>query len=210
MWSRLFKGIKNEEILNRIEKLAQNMEAQFQSLNHHVESLDLRTAKQEKQMEKIETKQKETIIQLEDIDSFLQDDEISGGLPEALMVLVETIYDFFLYTEPDTPLFDQAKMMFDRAAKTAKGVGLEVVVDDGKNFDFRLHTAQGTENAHYLPDGHIVRTLQCGFIFKDEILRRAVVVVNKRHVDIEWNPEQEPERELVEEQDQEWDEEQDL
>ena len=208
MW-KLFKNKDDEiikgEIIKRLDKLAQDTKTQFESLNVHIKNQIENQIENQirdqisdqienriiKVIEKIESKQKETMLQLEDIDSLLQEElenrdnnnngngNDNNGLPKALMALIETIYDFYLYVEPGTPLFDQAEMMFGRSVKTAKDVELEVIVDEGANFDFRLHTAHGTEEEPNLPDGHIVKTLQCGFIYKDEILRRAVVIVNK-------------------------------
>lgn len=131
-------------------------------------------------LDKIENRQKETMLQIDDIDNFLQEDNNQDGLPEALMALIEIIYDFYLYAGQDSALYEQAQMMLNKAKKSAESVGLEVVGGKGEVFDFRLCTVQGTDDAPDLPDGCITQVLQCGFIFKDEILRRAVVVVNKK------------------------------
>ena len=149
-----------------------------ESDNKHDEIVDLISSLNTR-LDKIENRQKETSLQLEDLDSLLQE-ESREGLPEALMALIEIIYDFYQFADSDSPLYEQARMMFNKAVKSAKVVNLEVIADEGTVFDFRLHTAQGTESVPDLPDGCIIRTLQCGFMYRDKILRRAVVIINKK------------------------------
>ena len=81
-------------------------------------------AEQGERLRRIETRQKETSLQLEEIDSVLQSGGNEESLIEALIVLADTIGDFYFFAacEPDTPLFDQAQMMWN-AAKNAAEIG---------------------------------------------------------------------------------------
>jgi len=178
-------------------------------------------------LRRIETKQKETSLQLEEIDGFLQGDvsaeaaDTETALVDALVALADTIGDFYYFaasqekcdevipldganpnetergfvlvdpedTEDDvedegtgSPLFEQAQMMWNAAKNAAETAGLEIIDAEKEPFDFRLHSAESIEQDNDLPNGYVVKTLKCGYAYKDEVIRRASVVVNKTNV----------------------------
>ena len=128
---------------------------------------------------KIETKQKETSIQLEELDDLLQNGGNKAALVDALISLIDTIGDFYFFADADSPLFEQARMMWNNARNAAKSAGLEVIIADNEPVNFFLHTIESAEQNFDMPNGYVVKTLKCGYIYQNEIVRRAVVTVNK-------------------------------
>jgi molecular chaperone GrpE (heat shock protein) len=132
-------------------------------------------------LRKIETRQKEISIQLEEIDDFLQNNGNEDALVDTLIALADTIGDFYFFTASDqsSPLFEQAYMMWNRAKSAVEAAGLWIIDADNADFDFRLHSAEGAEQNVDLPNGHVIKTLKFGYIYKDKVIRRAAVIVNK-------------------------------
>jgi len=180
-------------------------------------------------LRKIETKQKETSLQLEEIDGFLQGDanadaaDTENALVDALIAIADTIGDFyyfaaagqggrgeaalpdedarfgpngngrgFVLVNPDeaasdsggaadrgSPLFEQAQMMWNTAKSAAETAGLEIIDAEREAFDFRLHSAESIGQDNDIPNGYVIKTLKCGYVYKDEVMRRAAVLVNK-------------------------------
>ena len=141
-----------------------------------------RLAEISERLRRIENKQKETSLQLEEIDDFLQrGDSNESVLVNALTALSDTIGDFYYFAaaDADSPLFEQARMMWNAAKSEAEAAGLEMIDACHEPFDFRRHSAEGTEQDDDMPNGYVIKTLKCGYVYKDEIFRRAAVVVNK-------------------------------
>ena len=138
-------------------------------------------AETNERLRRIETKQKETSIQLEEIDNFLQDGGNDTALIDALIALTDTIGDFYFFANPDqnSPLFEQAAMMWNRAKSAVEAAGLEIIDAGNEVFDFRLHSAESTEQDINLPNGYVIKTLKFGYIYQDKVIRRAAVVINK-------------------------------
>ena len=144
-------------------------------------------------LRRIETKQKETSLQLDEIDNFLQSGGSENGLVDALVALADTIGDFYYYAgqekqsdeSPDgdmnetLPLLEQARMMWNAAKNAMETAGLEVIDAANEPFDFRFHSAESAEQDNSLPNGYVIKTLKYGYIYQNEVLRRAVVIVNK-------------------------------
>jgi molecular chaperone GrpE (heat shock protein) len=132
-------------------------------------------------LRRIEIKQKETTVQLEEIDDFLQNGGSEDALIEALVALTDTIGDFYFFAaaDEDSPLFEQARMMWSKAKTAAENAGLEIIEPYDEPFDFRLHSAESTERNTDMANGYVIKTLKCGYMYKDKIVRRAAVVVNK-------------------------------
>ncbi|WP_461256897.1 nucleotide exchange factor GrpE [Treponema sp. R80B11-R83G3] len=129
----------------------------------------------------IETRQKETIIQLEEIDDFLQNNGNENVLIDTLIALTDTIGDFYFFAAVDrnSPLFEQAQMMWNRAKSAVEAVGLKIIEANNVDFDFHLHSAESTEQNMEMQNGYVINTLKFGYIYKDKVLRRAAVIVNK-------------------------------
>jgi molecular chaperone GrpE (heat shock protein) len=131
-------------------------------------------------LRRIETKQKETSIQLEEIDELLQRND-KNSLLEALITLTDTIGDFYFFAVADmsSPLFEQAQMMWNSAKSAAETAGLEVIIASNEPVNFNLHAIENAEQNADMPNGYVVKTLKCGYIYQNEIVRRAVVTVNR-------------------------------
>ena len=132
-------------------------------------------------LRRIETRQKETSLQLEEIDSALHSGGNEESLIEAIIALADTIGDFYFFaaSQPETPLFDQAQMMWNSAKNAAESAGLEIIDANNEPFDFHLHSAESTEEDNSLPNGYVTKTIKCGYSHGGAVLRRAAVVVNK-------------------------------
>jgi len=139
-------------------------------------------------LRRIENGQKETSLQLEEIDEFLRDGGGEGALVEAAIALSDTIEDFYHFAsaDPGSALFDQARMMRAKARGAARSAGIEAIDPAGEPFDFRLHSAEIAERDPDAPEGHVLRTLKCGYIYKEQIARRAAVAVNKIGAREDW------------------------
>ena len=138
-------------------------------------------AETNERLRRIETRQKETSIQLEEIDELLQNNGDETALVDALIALADTVGDFYFFAAEDqsSPLFEQAQMMRNRAESAVEAVGLEIIDASGEPFDFRLHSAEGTEQNPDIPNGYVIKTLKFGYIFQDKVIRRAAVIINK-------------------------------
>ena len=139
------------------------------------------------EIKKLENRQKETIFQLEEINEILMDD---GGeskqLTETLIALADYIENLYLFaqSEPDSALFKQAEMMWNAAKKSLKESEIEVIGGEGEPINFHLHTPLQTDFCENTADGFILSVLESGYIYKDKIIKRASVVVNKRGTDL--------------------------
>ena len=131
-------------------------------------------------LRKIENAQKEMSLQLDALDALLQDDD-EHALAGALIEMCSNIENFYRFTaeNPDSPLYGQARMMWDAAKNAAEPVGLEFIDDERVPFDFRRHSAEITGNDALLPNGYIIKILKCGYAYKGKVIRRALAVVNK-------------------------------
>jgi molecular chaperone GrpE (heat shock protein) len=130
---------------------------------------------------KIEAKQKETSIQLEELDDLLQNGGNKTALIDALITVIDTIEDFYFFAgaDADSPLFEQAQMMWNTAKNAARSAGLEIINAVNEPVNFYLHTIESTEQNFDMSNGYVIKTLKCGYIYQNEIIRRAVVIVNK-------------------------------
>ena len=138
----------------------------------------------DERLRKIESRQKETSLQLEEIDNFLNDNDVEAALLNSVIELCDTIEDFYHFSAENinSAFFEQACMMWGKAKNTAESVGLEIIESSGGIFDFRLCSAEGVEYDNGLPNGYVLKTLKCGYIYKDKIIRRACVIVNKINI----------------------------
>lgn len=128
---------------------------------------------------RMENRQKEAMLLMEDIEYTLQE-ETGDGLLQALISVLDTVYDFVLFAEDsgNGALSKQAAMMFSHARRSAAASGLTVVCVKGIAFDRNLHTIAATEQRHGVQSGHILQTLRCGYIHHDKIVRLAEVLVS--------------------------------
>ena len=156
------------------EKTETNINAQNIDINKQLTEICGR-------LRKIENQQKEASLQLEEIDDFLHSNNDERVLVDALTELVDMIENFYRYAadNTDSAFFEQAGMMWGAAKNTADTVGLEILEFRGEPFDFRLCSAESTGSDDGIPNGYVIKTLKCGYIYKNEMMRRAAVIVNK-------------------------------
>ena len=135
-------------------------------------------------LRRIETRQKETSLQIEEIDSHLHGDGDETAFIGTLIALADIIEDFYYFAAEDklSPLFEQAEMMWNSAKNRAETAGLTLIEASGEPFDFNFHSIHGTASDDGLPTGYVIKTLKCGYIFNNEIIRQAAVIVNKQEV----------------------------
>ena len=133
-------------------------------------------------LRKIENKQKEICLQLDDINEFLRDgrDEARPFI-DALIAAADCVEAFYRFAAvgDDRPLLEQAEMMWNKAGEAVLAAGVTIIDNEGAPFDFRLNTAEGAESRGGTPTGTVLRTLKCGYIYQDTVIRRASVVVNR-------------------------------
>ena len=148
--------------------------------------IDERLAELNERLRRIENKQKETSIQLEEIDNSLQNGD-ETVLVDTLTALADTIGDFYLFAaaDPDSPLYEQAQMMWNTAKSAAENAGLEIIDASNEPFDFRFHSAESAEQDIDIPNGYVIKTIKFGYIYKNEVMRRAAVIINKIEKDEE-------------------------
>ena len=72
------------------------------------------------------------------------------------------------------------QMIANQMAEILKGEGLAPIEALGKEFDPKTMQAMSTEWDSEKPEGLVLRVMQSGYMFKDRVLRPAMVVVNKK------------------------------
>ncbi len=56
--------------------------------------------------------------------------------------------------------------------------GVKVIEASGQVFDSNLHEAVGQEASEDVPEGHVIRQLRKGYMFRDRLLRPATVFIS--------------------------------
>ena len=164
----------------RVETKKQNIKAEPEAVNLLLEIKEY--------LNRVEKKQKESSLQLDDISEMLGGD--TGVYIDALIETADVIEDFYRYAveSSEVSLYTQAKMMWDSAKSTLENAGLEVIDDKGAVFDFKYHTAKGTSSVLGVPDGCILKIIKSGYVKNGDIIRQASVIVNKVGLNNEsWN-----------------------
>jgi len=151
------------------------------TINESLVKISESLAENNERLRKVENRQKETGLQLEEIDGFLQGGGNEPALVDALIALTDTIGDFYYFAaaDRDSPLYEQAMMMWNTAINAAEEAGLEMIDAACEPFDFSRHSVENVEQNDNIPNGYVIKTLKCGYVYRDEIIRRATVVVNK-------------------------------
>ena len=132
-------------------------------------------------LHKIESKQKEAIFQLDEISGILNDGGETDVFIEAIISLTDNIENFYRYAakDADSPLFEQARMMWEGAMDSVALAGIEIIDDKDIPFDFRRHIAEESKNSSNFSQGYVIETIKSGYIFNNEVVRRASVIVNR-------------------------------
>ncbi len=133
-------------------------------------------------LRKLSLGQKEVNLQLEEINELLEAPEDGENkLAAALINTTEQIENFYrlVYGDEASPLYRQAAMMWEAALGNLRRAGITAIEGEGI-IDLRLHAPAGTDFDGEKPEGFILKTVECGFIYKDKVVKRASVIVNKR------------------------------
>ena len=128
---------------------------------------------------KIEMKQKEFNVSLDEINEKLYEEDVS--LLDSLLTLASCVEDFYRYAADcgNDALIAQAGMMWDIVRGELSSNEISVIDDVQKKFDFTRAATEAITSEESLPDGYVAKTLKCGYIRRGEILRKASVIVNK-------------------------------
>ena len=76
------------------------------------------------------------------------------------------------------------QMIANQLVDILKGEGLAPVEALGKEFDPKMMQAMETEWDSEKPEGVVLKVMQTGYLFKDRVLRPAMVVVNKKNEEV--------------------------
>lgn len=79
----------------------------------------------------------------------------------------------------DTPFYNGMKMVAKQLDDILTAEGLSAIKAVGEVFDPNMHYAVMTDNNSEIADDVIVEQLQTGYIFKEKVIRPAMVKVNK-------------------------------
>ena len=80
--------------------------------------------------------------------------------------------------ERGSAVYTGMDMIYKQLAKTFEDLGVTPMDAEGKPFDPNLHNAVMQAADERYPDGSVVMELQKGYIYKDSVLRHAMVSVN--------------------------------
>jgi len=133
-------------------------------------------------LRKMENKQKEMSLQLDEINGFLQDgDDSESNLINSIVAATDNIETFYRFAaeNENQPLFEQADMMWKSAKNAAEAAGLEIIDEDHAPFDFQRHSTESVGCDENIPSGYIIKVLKCGYTYRGMVMRRAAVEVNK-------------------------------
>jgi hypothetical protein len=129
-------------------------------------------------LRRIEGKQKEMGLLLEEIDEFLQGGQDGDSWARAFIDVLDLIYDFYRFAEQAPGLARQGGVMLSAAKNAAARAGIAIIDPGNTPFDFNLHTAAENETHETIPRGHVIKTLTCGYSLNGKSLRPATVVVS--------------------------------
>ncbi len=76
------------------------------------------------------------------------------------------------------------QMIANQLVDILKGEGLLPVEALGKEFDPKIMQAMETEWDSEKPEGVVLKVMQTGYLYKDRVLRPAMVVVNKKNEEV--------------------------
>ena len=72
------------------------------------------------------------------------------------------------------------QMIANQLVDILKNEGLAPIAADGKEFDPKTMQAMETTWDETKPEGHVIKVMQNGYLYKDRVLKPAMVVVNKK------------------------------
>ena len=133
----------------------------------------------EAHFKKIETKQKETTIQLDTINETLLDGDMI--FIDAIIKTLEAIEDLYQFsaTRETSGYTTPINTMWQKALTAVAPTGLEVISTTGGSFDAHIHSIVATQKDPYKSNGEVLKILKAGYKYKSQVLQTAAVEVNK-------------------------------
>lgn len=142
-------------------------------------------------MGKLVNKQGAMNMQVEEMYSILEEQENTdkeeelaeenNKLVNTLIATADLVEDFYLYYREhhDEALTVQSAIMWNTLCKTLAVAGITRIADENTPFHMQLNTIEGITNDQSLPNSFIVNVLKSGYQYKDKVVRKATVIVNK-------------------------------
>jgi molecular chaperone GrpE (heat shock protein) len=177
------RGDKQPSEVYKLSYEIKKLRKQINAVNEKVSGSSESMAALTSDMRKLALSQKETSLQLEEISELLSEPEDGAAvLVAALINTADQIENFYrlIYKDEASPLYKQAAMMWDAACRNLKQAGIRVIEGGDATVDLLLHSPAGTDWDERQPEGHILKTVASGYIYKNKVIRRASVIINKR------------------------------
>lgn len=106
-------------------------------------------------------------------------------LAKDLIRVLDNLERAMMSANEDSNLLKGVEMVADELFNTLKERGLERITPDGDIFDPRIHNAVATQPAD--EENKVLETQRPGYLYGDDVLREAAVVVGKAEKDTESN-----------------------
>jgi molecular chaperone GrpE (heat shock protein) len=102
-------------------------------------------------------------------------------LLNAILDLADALEDIYRYSVQfgDQALREQMSMQWTKAGNVLNRYGIIRLEGIGTLFTSSLYVAKAVVEDENIPHGQIIETIRSGYIWQDEILRKAEVVVNR-------------------------------
>lgn len=91
---------------------------------------------------------------------------------------LEHIYRYTVENEQGS-WAEQIKLLWNSAATDLMSLGLTRIEGEQTRFDVRFHVAVQVQEHKEIQDGMILAVLRCGYLYQNQLLRKAEVVVNR-------------------------------
>ncbi|MDY6777537.1 MAG: nucleotide exchange factor GrpE [Candidatus Nanohaloarchaea archaeon] len=104
-------------------------------------------------------------------------EEARKELAEDLISILDNLERAIMSAEEDSSLYQGVKMVADQLYEALAKRGLQRIDAEGEEFDPRLHSAVDTEEHH--TDDEVLEMRRAGYMYGDDVLREAEVVVGK-------------------------------
>ena len=72
------------------------------------------------------------------------------------------------------------KLIYDQFLRILQDSGLKIIEAQNKPFDPRIHEAMMTKYQEKIPENRVLEVLREGYLYKDRVIRPAMVCVNKK------------------------------
>ncbi|MCL2321001.1 MAG: nucleotide exchange factor GrpE [Oscillospiraceae bacterium] len=143
-----------------------------------------------KNIVKINKSQKEISYNMEEVNEFIQEykddyeDEIkreNDSLLKGLISIADVVEDFYVFclSFGDDERKTSGEMIWNSILKKLSLSGLVRIFDEKTKPDAVFNTVISTSEDLSLPEGYIIKTVKSGYIYKNKVIRKSSVIVNK-------------------------------